>query len=149
MARLRADEAAARDAVSETFLAAMREIQRFDPQKGSVAAWLMGIARHKIADARRTRKLDELPDEAIMDCDPAAPAMLEETRIAVGRVMVDLGDDYRMALEWKYIDGLSVRDIASRIGRDEKATEALLYRAREEFRKRAGHLMDAKGATDG
>jgi RNA polymerase sigma-70 factor, ECF subfamily len=143
-AQLRPDEAAARDAVAETFLEALRGIGRFDPAKGPVAAWLMGIARHKIADHRRLRIAGELPADASDHRDPAAPVVLAETQAAVGRVMVALEDEHRLALEWKYVEGLSVRDMAVRLGRSEKAVEALLFRAREEFRRRAKFLMDAR-----
>jgi DNA-directed RNA polymerase specialized sigma24 family protein len=37
-------------------------------------------------------------------------------------------------LEWKYIDGLSVREMADRLGRTEKAVESVLFRARAAFR---------------
>ena len=40
----------------------------------------------------------------------------------------------RVALEWKYLDGLSVREIAGRIARTEKAAEDILRRARAAFR---------------
>jgi RNA polymerase sigma-70 factor, ECF subfamily len=143
-ARLHPDEAAARDAVGETFLAALRQIRRFDPAKGSVAAWLLGIARHKVADHRRLRIAAELPNDAPDDRDPAAPAICAETRAAVTRVMLALEDEHRLVLEWKYLEGLSVRELAQRLNRGEKAVESLLFRAREEFRRRTGFLMDAK-----
>ena len=41
---------------------------------------------------------------------------------------------YGDVLEWKYIHGLSVKEIARRIGRGPKAAESLLTRAREAFR---------------
>jgi DNA-directed RNA polymerase specialized sigma24 family protein len=37
-------------------------------------------------------------------------------------------------LEWKYLESSSVRDIAERLGKTEKAVEAALYRARISFR---------------
>lgn len=48
-----ADEAA--DVVSATFLAAVENRSRFEPRRGSAAAWLLGIAAHKLADHRRQR----------------------------------------------------------------------------------------------
>ena len=38
-------------------------------------------------------------------------------------------------LEWKYIDSLSVNEIASRLGTTTKAAESLLTRARNAFRE--------------
>ena len=52
-----------------------------------------------------------------------------ETKDAVVRALDALDDEERLALEWKYIESLSVRDIAERLGRSEKAVEAILYRA--------------------
>jgi RNA polymerase sigma-70 factor (ECF subfamily) len=135
-AHLRPDEAAARDAVSESFLAALRG--KHDPAKGSVAQWLMGIARHKIADARRTRgHAPRVPPDVADTRDPAEPLSRTEASNEVQRIMLMLDDEERLALEWKYLDGASVRDIAARLGRTEKAAEALLFRARDKFRRHA------------
>jgi DNA-directed RNA polymerase specialized sigma24 family protein len=41
---------------------------------------------------------------------------------------------YSSALEWKYIEGLSVKEIASRLELGLKAAESLLTRARQAFR---------------
>ena len=48
--------------------------------------------------------------------------------------MAGLDDLQRIAMEWKYIDGLTVREIAEQLGRAEKAIEGILYRARTAFR---------------
>ena len=57
--RARRDENVVEDIVSDTFLAAIRGLRDLDPEGGSVCGWLMGIARHKLADhwrqARRNR----------------------------------------------------------------------------------------------
>jgi DNA-directed RNA polymerase specialized sigma24 family protein len=41
---------------------------------------------------------------------------------------------YGDALEWKYVEGLSVKEIAVRLGVGPKAAESLLTRARQAFR---------------
>ena len=133
---------AAEDVTSETFLAAVRQVGALRPEGGSVAAWLVGIARHKIGDLRRRRGRERLADadpaETGLPCpgapDGAAAMETAETRASVKQVMDALADDERLALEWKYLDGLSVREIALRLGRTEKAAEAVLYRARNAFR---------------
>ena len=147
LAHLHPDEAAARDVVSETFVAALAQVRHFDAARGSVGAWLTGIARHKLADARRRRGLPLDPDfdTAGREEEPPAGLAAAETRTAVGRIMAALDDDQRLALEWKYLDGLSVREIARRLERTERAAEALLFRAREEFRRRSKVLLDARG----
>jgi RNA polymerase sigma-70 factor (ECF subfamily) len=41
------------DLVAEVFATALVHRRRFDPARGNAPAWLSGIARHKIQDARR------------------------------------------------------------------------------------------------
>ena len=141
-AQLAGDLHAAEDVVGETFLAAVREIGRLRPTGGSFGGWLIGIARHKIGTHRRRRRRGDVAlgpqDEPADPADasaPAAPLEAGELRRAVGAVMDVLPDDQRQTLEWKYVDGLSVREIAHRLDRTEKAVEATLYRARNGFRE--------------
>jgi RNA polymerase sigma-70 factor, ECF subfamily len=139
--QLRPHEAAATDVVSETFLTALAG--GYDPARGSAVQWLMGIARHKIADARRSLRMIQAEKEpsAPQQTDPLAA---EETRLAVAKLMAELGDEERLVLEWKYLDGVSVRDIAARLGRTERGAEALLFRARQAFREKSSHLSDLR-----
>ena len=142
-AHLRPDESAARDAVSDTFLAAMQALH--DPDRGSVAGWLMGIARHKVTDVRRRRPPCELPNNLAIEGCPADSLTLQETREAVTRILLALEDEQRLVLEWKYLDGISVRDIAMRLSRTERAAESLLFRARDEFRQQSRSIFNARG----
>ena len=52
----------------------------------------------------------------------------------VQRVLDHLPSHYADALEWKYIDEVSVQEIAQRLGVGAKAAESLLTRARRAFR---------------
>lgn len=129
------------DLVSETFLAAIRGIQTFDPRHGTVYGWLLGIARNKLRDhLRKThRAVDDLATKAegIVDAgsvDPDQSLVAAEARETVLRTLDALEDEERLALEWKYMESLSVREMAERLGRTEKAVEAMLYRARGSFR---------------
>ena len=140
-AHLSRDVEETEDVVSETFLAAIRTIRTFDPQRGTVSGWLLGIARNKLRDhfrrARRAVRCAPAGAGTAADADSRGPdgsLIAAETRDAVIRALNTLGDEERLALEWKYIDSLSVREIAERLGRTEKAAEAILYRARVSFR---------------
>lgn len=60
--RLR-DPAAAEDAVQETFLGAMKAVERFK-EGSSVRAWLMGILKHKLVDhMRRSARQVQISDD--------------------------------------------------------------------------------------
>ena len=129
------------DLVSETFLAAIQSVRTYDAGKGNVYGWLLGIARNKLHDhLRRTARQGDgaaVEPDAIASADdgsPDADLIRTETRDAVIRALDALADEERLALEWKYMESLSVRDIAQNLGRTEKAVEASLYRARIAFR---------------
>ena len=136
------NQATAEDVVSEVFLSAIRGLEKLDPDGGSLYAWLMGIARHKLADHWRTmgraREQLEMTSLDQTHCrrtdDPHGLLETHENRMQVVKIMAELPDEERLILEWKYLDDLSVRDIANRICRTEKAVEAMLYRARKSFR---------------
>ena len=47
------------DVVAETFAAALVSADRYRPERGTGRAWLLGIAAHKLADARRRGRVEE------------------------------------------------------------------------------------------
>ena len=85
--------------------------------------------QHLIDEAKKT---SPLADEE----DAVKKQELEERRSEIRSVMEELPEQHRLALEWKYVDKLSVREIAGRMGTTEKAVESVLFRARREFRQR-------------
>jgi RNA polymerase sigma-70 factor (ECF subfamily) len=126
----------AEDLTAETFLAAVAAVQ-----KGSVpqmtTAWLIGVARHKLVDhwrrqARDERRLRAVADEPTRDDDPWDAHL--DAAIA-HEVLGRLGPHHRVALTLRYLDGLSVPEVAEHLGRTVHATEALLVRARLAFRR--------------
>lgn len=54
-ARRAAGPEAADEVTQDVFLAAWRSSTRYDPARGSLGGWLMGIAHHKATDALRTQ----------------------------------------------------------------------------------------------
>jgi RNA polymerase sigma-70 factor (ECF subfamily) len=72
---------------------------------------------------------------------PDAAAAYAE-RDAVLRALGQLRREYQLALMFRYLDRMSVREVAKLLGRSEKATESLLTRAREGFR------VAYRGSTD-
>ncbi len=134
------------DLVQEVFLSAWESLGR-DRGIGSLQAWVMGIARHKVEDHYRERLR---APESIEDGDqgPATPAVgpevhqfLEEEQIRkkTWQVLASLPEQYRLALIWRYWERASAREMANKTGKTEKAIERLLARARTEFRGRWNH----------
>jgi RNA polymerase sigma-70 factor (ECF subfamily) len=99
--------------------------------------WLIGVARHKLADhwrqlAREQRGLRLLDGEPAHVDDPWDVVIDQlRAREALGR----LGPHHRAALTLRYLDGLPVPEVARHLDRTLRATEALLVRARAAFRR--------------
>ena len=125
-ARMR-DTHAGQDVLSETFLAAIRGL-RNGASADNVAGWLTGIARNKLADWHRQR------GESARNETASAIEETSSSSSVVAEVLDGLSPEERVILEWKYLDRLTVREIAERLTRTEKAVEGLLYRARNAFR---------------
>lgn len=148
--RLNGNVHAAEDVVSETFLSAIESIDRLDLEKGTLGGWLLGIVRHKIARLHRqgggSRDLEVIARAASAGGegvdDPAAVLEAAEENANVLSVLDRLDEGERIVLEWKYLDGCSVQEIAGRLGRTDKAIENLLYRARQSFRAMYGQRQN-------
>ncbi|RAV17093.1 RNA polymerase subunit sigma-24 [Mycolicibacterium sp. GF69] len=129
------DRGTAEDLTSETFLAAMDAARKTASPPVSVP-WLIGVARHKLADHYRRRHdrfstpFAELPEPVgqIDDWDT------ELDRIVAESVLAKLSEQHRTVLSLRYMDDCSVPECAELIGRTVHATEALLVRARKAFR---------------
>ena len=96
-------------------------------------AWLVAVARHKLVDhwrreAREERNLRLASDPGDDAVDDGLDAHFDRQR--THEVLGQLGAHHRAALTLRYLDGLSVPDVADHLGRTVHATEALLTRAR-------------------
>jgi RNA polymerase sigma-70 factor (ECF subfamily) len=129
------DVPTAEDLTSETFLAAVQALDAHDTPALSVA-WMIGVARHKLADHWR-RRARETRASAAMGVDDTTEdpwdAHLDQLR--AHEVLCALGDHHRLALTLRYVDGLSVPECAALLERTVHATEALLVRARAAYRR--------------
>ncbi len=132
--RLGGHREAVRDIVQEVFLAALRRLEEFRPDRPALV-WLRAIARRKVADHFRRsgrRRVGQLGDPIARD--PGESSQAEERALRVSAAMDRLPDRYAELLEAKYLDSLSVKQIAEHQGETEKAIESALHRARDAFR---------------
>ncbi|WP_166831230.1 RNA polymerase sigma factor [Thalassoroseus pseudoceratinae] len=138
--RVHGDRHLAEDIVSESVLAIMRAAAK-GTEIHSPSAWLRTVATNKVNDHfRAAARVQHLIEEArqtgthVEEDDAVAQEVLVEKRMEVRRAMDDLPEQHRLAMEWKYIEKLSVREIAQRLDVTEKAAESILFRARRELR---------------
>lgn len=133
------DRGVAEDLTSTTFLAACAA----PPAGPLTTAWLIGVARHKLADHWRwPARQDRLADAEGPPDDVADPWDARLDVLTARQVLQRLGGHHRAALTLRYLDGLSVPETAAVLDRTVYATEALLVRARRAFRaeyEEAGH----------
>jgi RNA polymerase sigma-70 factor (ECF subfamily) len=141
------------DAAEEVVQAALcRAITKLATYRGEAAlfTWLCTFCRHEISAhygrvrrvGRETPLVEEAPDvraalESLAAADTDGPhERLRRRELArLVQMTIDyLPDRYGDALEWKYIQELSVHEIAGRLKISPKAAESLLSRAREAFR---------------
>jgi RNA polymerase sigma-70 factor (ECF subfamily) len=97
-------------------------------------AWLIGVARHKLADHWRRRAREQrgiVLAETGVD-DPWDEHIDTEAAHAALR---QLSGSQRAALTLRYLDGLSVAEVAECLGRSLHATETLLMRAKAALRR--------------
>ena len=143
-----ADEDAAEDIVQSTLIKAMRSLSSWRGE-ASLFTWLCTICRHEVHDYcqrlgrhAEIASIDDAPDvraalEALSAGGDSPERALERAEIsgAVQLVLDHLPGRYGDVLEWKYAQGLTVAEIAARLGTSVKAVESMLTRARVAFRE--------------
>lgn len=130
------------DIVQDTFAAAWLSLDSFD-NKSSFRTWLCSIAKNKLRETYRRaiyREKFVFPDndsfiEHESSFDLEQFELDNETRLCVLKVLNEMNPLYRYALIMKYIDGLSVKEIAKVLDRSAKAVDGVLQRAKAVFEK--------------
>jgi RNA polymerase sigma-70 factor (ECF subfamily) len=129
----------AEDLAQETFIAAIHARSLYDGRSNPVT-WLCGIARHKLADHFRRmereerRRMRAAVRELELDVERATWRHLED-RVLIAEAMRRLPPAQRAVLTFVALDDLPVADTARLIGKSFGATQSLLARAREGFRR--------------
>jgi RNA polymerase sigma-70 factor (ECF subfamily) len=123
--RIVGDEADAEDVLLDVFDQAWRQAGRYDARRGTVAAWLLNLARSRAIDRLRARRAR--PDSGAATADDALASLpahvtdpgdaLAASRDAekVRRALNELPVLQRLAIELAYFEGLTQSEIAERL----------------------------------
>ena len=110
------------DVTQQVFVAAWRSRHTLTPSPAALPAWLVGIARHKVADVRAARARDadrlaavvSLPgvhDDALQSADEDVAE-----RLVVRQAVEDLPDPRRTIMFLAFWEGHSHAEIAEKVG---------------------------------
>ena len=139
------DAEQAADCTQETFVSAWRARDGFDPAKGTLAAWLLGIARYRVLDGfravgRRPVPVGDLPavvDPARSDDDRLVDRMLVAHALAV------LPDAPRQVVELAFYSDLTQTQISEKLDMPLGTVKSHMRRALVSLRAQL-----ERGATD-
>src|SRR5262245_34726515 len=161
LTRMDHDEDAAEEVTQATLCAAVAKLSTYRGE-AALFTWLCTFCRHEISGFfERSRRrpptlqlvedspeiaetLDALSAEA--GEDPEGSLRRKQLAGLVHTLLDRLPGPYASALEWKYIEGIPVLEIAGRLGLTPKAAESLLTRARQSFREGFAALASQDGA---
>ena len=122
--RIVTDEGDAEDVVQEVFAQAWRQAARYDSTRGAVGAWLLMMTRTRAIDRIRARRVrpGEQPIEgadvlSLASSEPdAASGLIDAERARrVTQALGALPLVQRFAIELAYYEGLTQREIATRL----------------------------------
>jgi RNA polymerase sigma-70 factor (ECF subfamily) len=139
LSRCAGDVALAEELTQQTFVAAIDRRSRFDG-RSDVVTWLCGIARHKLADHFRSVEREERRQMRMeirrIELDAATgPGIGLEDRTLIAEALRSLPASQRAVIAFVVLDDLPVAQAARLLGKTRGATESLLFRARENFRR--------------
>src|SRR3954447_18278069 len=114
----------AEDVVQEAFLSAWRRAEAYDPARGSLRTWLLGIVHHRAVDALRRsghdvrRRVVAPVEDFEVDADVRVDAeVIERDRAAVVRgALEELPADQTKVIELAYFGGFTHTEIADMLG---------------------------------
>lgn len=132
----------AEEILQDSFLAFIEGLRDFTGES-SLKTYLFAIAKNKIIDFIRKRKIKKVLFSSI------PPYIVEglktilfneeiekrELAAKIKKVFNKLPNDYQLVLRLKYIEGEKVKTIAQKLSMKFKATESLIFRARQAFIK--------------
>jgi RNA polymerase sigma-70 factor (ECF subfamily) len=138
-------QATAEELVSEVFVEAWRNADRFEG-RSQVLTWLFAIARHKALSALRRRSTEELDDEVLEFLEdpsdtPEAAMQKTERNAIIADCLKQLSPAHREIIDLVYYHERTIDDVAEIIGVPQNTVKTRMFYAR----KRLGELLAARG----
>lgn len=128
--------------LQDTFLSIFDSLPLFN-FKSPLLTWAKSIACHEVADFYRKKKIksivfSHLPFLEDLVANALGPDLVyqeKELRCQIEKTLASLSEGYQKILRLKYIEGLTVAQIARTLNFSFKSTESKLFRAKLSFQK--------------
>jgi len=141
----------AEDLTQLVFVKVLEALPRYEQRGIPFGGWLFRLARNTVIDHARTRHehadLEAVAERASDEAGPAEVASLRGDLDAVARALGDLTAEQREAIELRFFAGLSAREAAEVMGKQEGTVRGLQFRAIAALRRSLGMELDLDNGT--
>jgi RNA polymerase sigma-70 factor, ECF subfamily len=132
----------AEDLTQLVFVKALEALPRYESRGIPFGGWLFRLARNTVIDFVRTRhehaELDAIGERRDGDAGPDDIAVFREDLNAVAAALAALTDDQREAIVLRFFGGLTAREAAEAMGKQEGTVRGLQFRAIAALRRELG-----------
>jgi RNA polymerase sigma-70 factor (ECF subfamily) len=142
----------AEDLTQLVFVKALEALPRYESRGIPFGGWLFRLARNTVIDHLRTRHehagLDAAIGHADADAGPDEVAVTRQAIETVGAALAALTDEQRDVIALRFFAGLSAREAAEAMGKQEGTVRGLQFRAIAALRRELGlEIENAAGGS--
>ncbi len=142
----------AEDLTQVVFVKALEALPRYESRGIPFGGWLFRLARNAVVDFTRTRHehadLDAVIDHGSREPGPETVVMIRQDLDQVEAALATLTDDQREAVALRFFAGLSAREAAEVMGRQEGTIRGLQFRAIAALRRQLGIQRGSDPGSD-
>lgn len=140
----------AEDVTQKTFVAAWIGRSGFDPARARLSAWLVGIAKNKIADTHearaRVRRLHEQLAAVSAPADLVSPPVDLADELLVADEIAHLEPEAQRIIRMAFYDDLTHQQIAARLGIPLGTVKSHIRRSLQRMRHRLEVTREPRGS---
>jgi RNA polymerase sigma-70 factor (ECF subfamily) len=137
----------AEDLTQLVFVKVLEALPRYESRGVPFGGWLFRLARNTVIDFVRTRhehsELESVAERSHGDAGPDEIAIVRQELDAVGAALAALTDEQRETIELRFFAGLSARETAEAMGKQEGTVRGLQFRAIAALRRELGIEVEA------